>query len=61
MDATTERAPAGYLSYVEARSVITGISLAMFLAALSPHKKAGAGEPRTTAHPPIAAVRGGCR
>jgi len=35
MDATTERAPAAYLSYAEARSVITGILLAMFLAALN--------------------------
>jgi EmrB/QacA subfamily drug resistance transporter len=35
MDVATERAPAGYLSYAEARSVITGILLAMFLAALN--------------------------
>ena len=35
MDATTERPPAAYLSYAEARSVITGILLAMFLAALN--------------------------
>ena len=35
MDATAERAPAGYLSYTEARSVISGILLAMFLAALN--------------------------
>ena len=35
MDATTERAPAAYLSYAEARRVITGILLAMFLAALN--------------------------
>ena len=35
MDATTERPPAAYLSYAEARSVITGILLAMVLAALN--------------------------
>ena len=35
MDATTERAPAAYLSYADARRVITGILLAMFLAALN--------------------------
>jgi len=35
MDATTERPAAAYLSYAEARSVITGILLAMFLAALN--------------------------
>jgi EmrB/QacA subfamily drug resistance transporter len=36
MDAATEqRAPAQYLSYAEARSVISGILLAMFLAALN--------------------------
>jgi EmrB/QacA subfamily drug resistance transporter len=35
MDVATERAPASYLSFAEARSVITGILLAMFLAALN--------------------------
>lgn len=35
MDATTERVPAAYLSYADARRVITGILLAMFLAALN--------------------------
>ena len=34
MTVATERAPAQYLSFTEARSVITGILLAMFLAAL---------------------------
>ncbi|HEY1544153.1 MAG TPA: MDR family MFS transporter [Xanthobacteraceae bacterium] len=34
MDATTERAPAAYLPFTEARRVILGILLAMFLAAL---------------------------
>jgi MFS family permease len=34
MDATTERAPPSYLPFNEARSVIIGILLAMFLAAL---------------------------
>ncbi len=34
MDATTERAPPSYLPFNEARSVIAGILLAMFLAAL---------------------------
>src|SRR5215470_9075782 len=35
MDVSTERPPAAYLSYAEARGVITGILLAMFLAALN--------------------------
>jgi EmrB/QacA subfamily drug resistance transporter len=35
MDVATERAPPSYLSFTEARSVITGILLAMFLAALN--------------------------
>ncbi len=35
MDAISERAPATYLSFAEARSVISGILLAMFLAALN--------------------------
>jgi len=35
MDVATERRAAAYLSYAEARSVITGILLAMFLAALN--------------------------
>ena len=35
MDAATERRSATYLSYTEARSVISGILLAMFLAALN--------------------------
>jgi EmrB/QacA subfamily drug resistance transporter len=35
MDATAEPAPAAYLTYAEARRVITGILLAMFLAALN--------------------------
>jgi EmrB/QacA subfamily drug resistance transporter len=34
-DVVAERAPAAYLSYAEARSVISGILLAMFLAALN--------------------------
>jgi EmrB/QacA subfamily drug resistance transporter len=35
MNVAAERAPAGYLSFAEARSVISGILLAMFLAALN--------------------------
>src|SRR5689334_25288352 len=35
MNVLSEPAPAGYLSFAEARSVIAGILLAMFLAALN--------------------------